>query len=785
MLKFLELDLTSPKPDILKDEIALTHAEKKLIEVEKGIEDSLDLLRLSEELDNIAYGLEEQIKKLPKYINAYSILNRELEELVNYQAGLEDNVNMSNKINTISSISKYLNIRIEELDYGLLDDDADDERNTNIIIRIIKKIFKAIIGVFKAIVGLIVKIIKTFFRFIKKLLGLGDPATEVKKKLEKSESTGSFGGFGFYPSFSGSTVKSTNTKIKTGNKKNTDDGKDDNKASTAPVVEEEINNNEDVKEAKEVIKKLENEEASNLGVPEFNLTEEQKEKLETIARKIEDDYPLAVLITNKIFEHDKGKIDLFDLLVVLYALSSAVAKANINCNEKREGLTIERHINEFLNGVDEIVSIMDDFNKRKETEFKSLAIRETASPYKKKYFASAIWFKLADMVDKIAPIYKKGSNLAVYNVEDANNSILGTVLRFMYSMSSNIRTADDLFNFHLSLVKKFRDKEFREEEIDFVKLLFPIIKNKLGETFYESLTEYKRTNSISDDADNAYKHMLKDLIEKSDYKFFKSALLTFDRKNIKILVHLTNVDDLNKLREIYGLPEPGHNMHGTDIGNEIAEKYAKFFKDDLPRLTNEIKGKFILIEMEITYQDLLAQSDLDKLKEINFNPMEVTKEKLALIKLMEILTELLVGSIDDLESCLSKTEKMLNEAKHKLDKLEKDFTSFINWLGKNMSTIDRGENKVWFDRQLSTSEGENLGAKSGLSSKINTTGTIKKSLLTIGEMLHSVSEDIIQIYKNVVIEDLKLVKSISTDKVLATYINELLDYYEIKDGIGG
>ena len=784
MFKFLDLDQASPKPDVKQDEIILSYNDKKLMEIEKGLEDGLDVIKLSEDLDNITYGLEEQMKKLPKYVRAYEILNRDLEEIVDYQAGLEDNLDMASKVKNISLVSKYLNIKVEELDHGLLDNDPDDEKNTNIVIRIIKKIFSAIIGIFKAIIGLVIKIIKTFFRFIRKILGLGDPATEVKKELEKTTTTSMGGGFAFYPSISGNNVKKANKKIKKADKTKTDNN-GNNKASTAPVVKEEIENNEDIKEAIEIVEKLEANEAANLGVKDFNLTEEQKEKLENIAKKVENEYPLALIIANKIFEHDKGKIDLFDLLTVLYALSSSVAKANINCNGNKDGFTIERHIESFLEGIDGITSIMDEFNKRRETEFKDLTIRSTVSPYKKSYFASAIWFKLADMVDKVAPIYKNGSNLAVYNIQDSNDSILGTVLRFMNSMSTNLRTADDNFSFNINLIKKFRKKEFKEEEIEFNNIITPIVKNKLGDIFFESMKEYISVDGASSKADDNYKHMVEDMIDKSGYKYFRTAVLTFDRKNIKILVHLSNVSDLNKLREIYGLPEPGHNMHGTDTGNEIAEKYSKFFKEDLPKLSNEIKGKFIIIEMKVTSKDLMEQTDLDKIKEINFNPMEVTRDKLSLIKLMEELTNILTGSIDDLESCLSKTEKLLNKAKKDLDKLEKDFMSFTKWLGKNMSTINRGENKVWYKQQLSTSEGNNLGEKSGLSSKITTASSIKKGLLTIGEMLHSTSEDIIQIYKNVVIEDLKVVKSISSDKVISTYIGELLDYYEIKDGIGG
>ena len=75
--------------------------------------------------------------------------------------------------------------------------------------------------------------------------------------------------------------------------------------------------------------------------------------------------------------------------------------------------------------------------------------------------------------------------------------------------------------------------------------------------------------------------------------------------------------------------------------------------------------------------------------------------------------------------------------------------------------------------------------KEALSAKLELMSSLKKGILTTSTSLQVTANELMAIYKNTVIPNLRNVKNLTGDRVLKKYINELIDFYEIKDGIGG
>ena len=827
MFKFMDNIDSNVKVDINEDSEYIDKSNDLLSKIDKGFEDGLDILTLSNEFSNLIAGIESYETKLPVYVKAYSMVADSVDKLTDYQAGIEDNFNMDETVENVLFVSKTLNITVEEIDYGLLDDDKDDKKNTNIIIKILKKIFNFIVGFIKGIVKGIIKIIGIFFKFIKKILGFGDPATVVTKKLEEVEkeidnsSTSSFGGGGGFSGFGGNTFQNANNRYRNNsnngnnnnsnnnsnnsnnsnnnngnnsnnnnsnnnnnnngnnsNNNNSNNGNNNNgnnntnndntsSSRSGEILDEELENNEDARNAKENVENEEQSEYQNL-----TLSDEQLQRLEEIGKELQEEYPLAILLTNQIFDFDKDNdLNLFNVLSILYCLTSAVAKSNISCTANSGNLTVERHVNELIDSVKDISNIMAEFKKYEKDKND-----DPMTPAPQSYLSSTMWVRLDSLINKTYYIYGDG---------DTNErSVISSIRRFMDSISSNLVNVNQDFEFNLSKIKKkFTEQEFND--IDLADIIRTILKEKLGDTFYDGFTDYIPTNTAGHDVSNDLKGEINASIVNSGYNYFKAAVLTFDRKEINILVHLTNVDSTVNINR--ALPANlGNNMHGAVNSKPAIADVNDFFVSRLPKIAEDVKGKFVTIKLNVTRDDLINKFNIHTVKPVLSNALLTKTSVVKLTGLTAVLAGDLKSTASDLESCLKKTESEVSNLEKVIKDLEKDFDDFLSHLSANKKFADKQKSiKLTFRDQAKYVDGRKSSLGHAIDDKMKTVTNVKKSMVKIAGTIQNAATDIITIYKSVVISNLTVVKTLSTDTVISSYVADLLDFYKTTDGVGG
>jgi len=800
-MNFLGLD-TSPKLDTVRDELILTDREKKLKEIEEGLEDASELSSLSYDLEDMSSDLNMFINKLPGYVNAYQMVTNNLVKVADYQAGLEDNVEMDNVYKEVTFIAKHLNIRIEELDYGLLDSDPDDTTNTNILIRIVKKIFNIIIGLVKNIVNIIVKIVNTFFKYIKRLLGISDPAAKIKKRVEETEKKmdkddynpvhiSSVGGGGFDVHIPAerdpyTNIKKSNDKIKDKHNERTNDtsktdetNKDikdaDDKlnklpgTTMGPAVKEMLEENPVYEESKELKEQLELREAAVHGIKNYKLTDQEVQTIEDLKRKIENEYPLPILIANNIFEMENEKtINVIDVLAVLYSLTISLAKTNINCDSKLEEFTIENHLYYFIKNISEINTFLDGFKNFIKARLNN---SRRAVLYENDYMVNPFCLKLTNMVDKIVPIY-----------DMKDDSVIASIRKFISSIANTVDKSNITFN---KIIDLFLGENKEYKKIALSDVINPVLKQKIGDTMYDSITSYIPVNNVSDGADSSCKNIIKNEIENSGYKFCRSAVLTVDSKNIEILVHLTNVRDLETAIHKAGLPDTSKLMHGNTLKQEEIDKYKEFFAEKLPQIADDIKGKIIKIVIEVSREDLIKQFNLVDKKEIDDDVIYFNSHSTEIIASLERLSKALAVSVDDIEKCINKTDKVFKKFTNTLNDLEKGFNKLIKYIEVNSGIYSPVTNEAYVKevRSLAGKDAKITPLKNAVLDKKEMMESIKKTILYVSQMLHVTTQEVIQIYKTDIIDNLKILKELSADNTIAMYINSLENIFDRHAGI--
>lgn len=732
-------DFSSPTLDIKQDERNLTIEEKLIEEINYGLEYNLDLISLSNDMETLMSGLEHNFKQLPIYVNAYGIITENLDKVLDYGAGIEDNLDLNNVYNKIETVTKILGLKVDEIEAGLLDNDPDDkEENENVIIRILKKIWDAIVNFIKSIINVITKIIKTFFKFIKKILGIQDPATEIKKKIEKEEKSSGGGGFGGYSGINVQTPKYESSPVSSGASK----AKDDPKTAEDSIEDETIEGADSMEEHEEEIRQIDSKLLKN---------KKNIKRLEDIAEEVIKQYPLAVLIANHIFEFEDGDIDLFEVLTILYAITTASTTSVIQCEDKGK-MNIERHINAFL---DAIERIKDVFNRKKHLG---------DSHANTNYMDTATFYRLHSFVSNVYPIY--GGTV------DKESSLVAIIRNIMTGYSHNLEVASDSFYFYIKQLESRITTV--NNDVDFGSIIRPLIEEKLGEEFLMSLSMYRPM--ISDIG----KHGLS-----TDYKYFRSAVISFNKNEIELLVHLSNVSDYNTLKDL-NLPDPGLLSNTNKNAKAFEDTYKEFFMKKLPKIAKDVKGTIGVIRFNVTMDDLKKHTDILSNKKIIATAPLMDENKLVVLELLNNLTKGLGHNLDDLEKCLKYTEKLLNNIKKDIADTEKLITETIKHIGKSRAIANRGEPLARYNMEaVELPMEERRTPKEALSAKLELMSSLKKGILTTSTSLQVTANELMAIYKNTVIPNLRNVKNLTGDRVLKKYINELIDFYEIKDGIGG
>ena len=749
MLNFLGIeDTSSPISDIKKEEERLTYEDKLLNEINQGIEDGLEILELSDKLDYSIAGLEHYSRLLPVYNKAFDVVNSNLSKVLDYSAGIEDNLDIENVFKQAEYVTKALNIKIEEFDAGLLSNDPEDkEENENILIRILKKIWSAIVNFIKAIINFISKIITTFFRFIKRLLGISDPAAKIKKKLEEKEKGSGGGGMTLAPipmpdtpSYSnGSPSQNANDRI---NNDDDSDGGDFHDPATDEINEETIEANETI----------ENHETTVIDPrKELAISKKMEDKLETMALKIMEEYPLAVVVADYIYEFEDGEIDLIDLVAVLYLITLSSTSAVIKC-EKKNNYDIERHIEAFLNGIKKIEDI---FNREPHLNGRHA---------NQNFFDTATYYRLHSFVETVYPIYN-GRN-------SPNESLLSIIRNIMKGYSGNLTIASDTMYFHLTHMKdRFKTVN---TNIDFNTIFNPIIEDKLGDEFLMGMTTYVPVTS-----------KLREYGIKSDYKYFRGAVLSFNKKEVELLVHLTNIPDYDRYIENLNLPDPGIASSTHKSAEEIEKQYMHFFRDVLPGLAKDVGGELHVIKIEVTEKDLKKYLP-GPTKNITAIAPLMNEDKLVTIQALDYLSQALGTNSENVEKCLKYTERDLKEIGKHIRNTEKLIDKFIKHMGTQRAVVDRGEPKARYTVEATDVPAEDRRSpKEALAAKQALISSLRRGILTTSQTLQSTSTDLLKIYKNTVVPNLKNIRTLATEKVITTFINELIDYYEAKDGVKG
>ena len=747
MINFLNTEeISSPISDINKEEERLTYEDNLLNEIQQGMEDGLEILNLSDKLDYSLAGLEHYTRTLPIYTKAYDVVNNNLAKVLDYSAGIEDNLDLDNVFKQAEYVTKALNINIEEFDAGLLSNDPDDKvENENILLRILKKIWEIIVTFIKGIINFISKVITTFFRFIKKLLGFKDPATEVKDKLEEKEKkhTSGGGGGGFYPSAvstpntptysSGTPTQQANNKIANSNNTNpVEDNIDNETIDAADTIEEQETKIMDPRQELAISKKME-------------------DKLETMALKVMEEYPLAVVVADYIYEFEDGEIDLLDLMAVLYLITISSTSAVINC-EKKNNYTVERHLEAFLRDIKQV----EDIFKRED----HLDGRHANN----NYIDTATYYRLYSFVETVYPIYT-GKN-------SPNESMVALIRNIMKGYSGNLTIASDTMYFHLTHLKdRFKTVN---TNIDLNSIFNPILERKLGEEFVLGFKNYVPITS-----------KLKEHGVTGGYKYFRSAVLSFNKKEIELLVHLTNIASYEEYIKNLNLPDPGMISSTHKAAADIENAYAHFFKDILPDLAKETKGELQIIKVEVTEKDLKEFLPAAN-KNITAIAPFMNEDKIVTIKVLDYLSQALGTSADSVEKCLKYTEKDLKEIGKHIRNTETLLDKFIKHMGTQRAVISRGEPKARYDLEATDVPAEERrDPKESLAAKQALISSLRKGILTTSQTLQASSSDLLKIYKNVVVPNLKNIRTLTTEKVITKFINELIDYYEAKDGVKG
>ena len=744
MINFLNAeDVSSPISDINKEEERLSYEDKLLNEINQGMEDGLKILELSDKLDYSLAGLEHYTRILPVYTNAYEIVNNNLAKVLDYDAGIEDNLDLDNVFKQAEYVTKALNIKIVEFDAGLLSNDPDDKvENENILLRILKKIWEIIVTFIKGIINFISKIISTFFKFIKRLLGFKDPAAEVKNKLKEKEkkSTGG-GGSGFFPSTvnvpstptysSGTPSQQANTSI-TNNSNPVEDSVNEETIEATDTIEEQETITMDPKQ-------------------ELALSKKMEDKLENMAIKVIEEYPLAVVVADYIYEFEDGEIDLLDLMAVLYLITISSTSAVINC-EKKNNYTIERHLGAFLNDIKQI----EDIFKRED----HLNGRQANN----NYFDTATYYRLFSFVETVYPLYT--------GKQSSNESMIALIRNIMKGYSGNLTVASDTMYFHLTHLKdRFKTVN---TNIDFNSIFNPILEDKLGEEFVMGMKDYVPVTS-----------KLKDNGLTGSYKYFRSAVLSFNKKEIELLVHLTNIASYENYIKNLNLPDPGMISSTHKSAESIEKEYMNFFKNILPELAKEAKGELQIIKIEVTEKDIKKFLPATNKKIIAIAPF-MNEDKLVTIKILDYLSQALGTNADSVEKCLKYTEKDLKEIGKHIRNTETLLDKFIKHMGTQRAIVNRGEPRARYDLEATdVPADERRTPKETLAAKQALISSLRKGILTTSQTLQATSSDLLKIYKNVVVPNLKNIRTLTTEKVITKFINELIDYYEAKDGVKG
>ena len=752
MIDFLDIrDTSSPISDIKKEEKRLTQEERLLNEINQGIEDGLETLELSDKLDYSLAGLEHYSRVLPIYNKAFEIVNDNLSKVLDYSAGIEDNLEIENIFKQTEYVVKTLNIDIIEFDAGLLSNDPEDkEENENILIKILKKIWSAITSFIKAIVSIISKIITTFFKFTKKILGFSDPAAKIKAKIKeieekRNENTNSSSSFSM-PSFKlpKESKKKKKKKKKHPNERinsNTDDEEYDDPA-TDNINDETIEANDN----------MENREARTMDPrQELAITKEMEDKLEDMTLKIMDEYPLAIVIADHIYEFEDGEIDLIDLIAVLYLITISSTSAVLKCKTKKN-YSIERHIEAFIKG---ILKIEDIFDREKHLKGKHA---------NNNFLDTATFYRLYSFVETVYPIYS-GKN-------SPNESLISLIRNVMKGYGGNLTIASDSIQFHLAnMENRFNTVNTK---IDLNSIFIPILEDKLGEEFTMGMESYVPvTNKLTKNGVS------------NKYKYFRSAVLSFNKKEIELLVHLTNIANYDDYINNLNLPDPGMSSTTHKSAKSIEESYKDFFKNILPSLAKKASGELQIITIKVTEEDLKKYLPGPSKSITSIAPF-MDEDKLVTIKLLDNLSKALGTNSDDIEKCLKYTDKDLSKISNHISNIEKLIDKFIKHMGTQRAVVDRGEPKARYTLEAGdTSSDDVRSPKEALGKKQALVSSLRKGILTTSQALQSTSNDLLKIYKNTVIPNLRNVKTLATEKVLTTFINELIEYYEARDGVGG
>ena len=751
MINFLNTeDESSPISDIKKEEKRLTQEDILLNEINQGIEDGLETLELSDKLDYSLAGLEHYNRLLPIYNKAFEVVNGNLSKVLDYSAGIEDNLDIENIFKQTEYVTKALNITIVEFDAGLLSNDPEDkEENENIIIRILKKIWSAIVNFIKAIINFISKIVTTFFRFIKKLLGFSDPATKIKQKIEKEKG----GGGGMFiapvkmpntPKYSAGNPSGQSNKRINDNASNNEDADDDNydDPSTDNIDDETIEANDN----------MENRENRTIDPKqELAISKKMEDKLETMALRIMEEYPLAVIVAEYIYEFEDGEIDLIDLIAVLYLITIASTSSVIKC-EKKNNYSIERHIEAFLRGIEKIEDI---FNREEHLK---------GNHANNNFLDTATFYRLYSFVETVYPVYT-GKN-------SPNESLISIIRNIMKGYGGNLTIASDTIHFHLTTMEKRFNTV--NTTIDLKSIFIPILEDKLGEEFtmgmesYVPVTEKLTSHGVS-----------------NKYKYFRSAVLSFNKKEIELLVHVTNIANYDDYISNLNLPDPGMSSTTHKSAESIEESYKDFFKNILPTLAKEASGELQVIKIEVTGKDLKKYLPGPS-KEITAIAPFMNEDKLVTIKVLDNLSKALGTNSEDIEKCLKYTDKDLSKIGKHIRNTEKLLDKFIKHMGTQRTVVDRGEPMARYNLEAGDTTSDDVRSpREALAAKQALVGSLRKGILTTSQTLQSTSTDLLKMYKNTVIPNLKNVRTLATEKVITTFINELIDYYEARDGVGG
>ena len=760
MINFLELE-SPPSTNIKQDEIKLSYYEELTEEVNKGLEDNYELLALDEEFKRLEAGLEEYFTKLPIYLNAMDIVSKNILEVMDYQAGIEDNIDFNSVEKNIIYVTKTLNLKIEEVDAGLLDNDPDDTKNTNIFLKILRKIFSIIVGLIKGILRVIGKIISVFIRFIKKLLGIKDPASEMKEKLEKYKeehsSGGGFGGFGGIstevPSYDKDIINKTNEAMEN---------------DELPISEDK---KETVNKIKDLLDKEEKKEREKLLPPPENkklITDKKLEKrlktLKDLYLKIKREYPIATLIANKIFEFEK-EISVVQILVVLYLLDistiSSIFKTTKDeeekSSEKDEGLTVDTVVYNFY----KLLKEFDDSLYKWGDKIRPSHILRSEEDG---FFEFKSIFTIDKFIEAIKPLI---------GGKDKKSSIVGYTRIFTTVLGAAFDEMSDTFIELLDNIKTIYPVEHRRLMVR--DTIIEVLSDKLGYNLQDAFFDYVTMD-----------HRLKKYGVKVDkYKYYRLGFLGFTKNGVNLLVHCTNIKDLDNYEKLnIDLPEKNSMLYKEN--KEFIERCIKLLKEELPQIAKDNTGEIVVIKIPVEYQDVEKYITEIREKEIITSAVLISIDDLSLITMLKIISKLLEKSIGDMEIYLDKTKTIFTKIDDTIKDIEKKLNTFIRNMGIFADINgDVATNNYYKGLEEGVKKEELISHMDGRLLKKEVIIAIKEGLLNSVKVVESSVAQFLNIYRYVIVYNSKEIRDLVGSKLFSLYTDELVRYYEMKDGIGG